>query len=269
MIALHSHNRLLDGLSNPGDRQTGYTIRPKKCFVGAGTSTALRSCRRAWLVRSVGRHEEALRVRLRRRPAAGAAAPTRRDASGGAGAARTRSVPLLRGMHPTGRKGPLLDPGRQLSSASTARSACSTLSAVAATTRRSTASPKGTGKHQATSTGCRSRVSQSRSSGIRGTATWRRIRHAGAHRAALRSSRDRHDQKIARARGSVHRPRRRQRRRLLPSLAARPRPCNSRISPRATRCSFRCVPGKRAASVRRQRSLSEATFAERVQPSSP
>jgi D-alanyl-D-alanine carboxypeptidase (penicillin-binding protein 5/6) len=37
MIALHSHNRLLEGYRIPVIGKTGYTIPAKKCFVGAGT----------------------------------------------------------------------------------------------------------------------------------------------------------------------------------------------------------------------------------------
>jgi len=37
MIALHSHNRLLEGYRIPVMGKTGYTIPAKKCFVGAGT----------------------------------------------------------------------------------------------------------------------------------------------------------------------------------------------------------------------------------------
>lgn len=37
VIALHSHNRLLEGYRIPVIGKTGYTIPAKKCFVGAGT----------------------------------------------------------------------------------------------------------------------------------------------------------------------------------------------------------------------------------------
>ena len=37
MIALHSHNRLLEGYRVPVIGKTGYTLPAKKCFVGAGT----------------------------------------------------------------------------------------------------------------------------------------------------------------------------------------------------------------------------------------
>jgi D-alanyl-D-alanine carboxypeptidase (penicillin-binding protein 5/6) len=37
MIALHSHNRLLEGYRIPVIGKTGYTLPAKKCFVGAGT----------------------------------------------------------------------------------------------------------------------------------------------------------------------------------------------------------------------------------------
>ncbi|MBI3770994.1 MAG: D-alanyl-D-alanine carboxypeptidase [Deltaproteobacteria bacterium] len=37
IIALHSHNRLLEGYRIPVIGKTGYTIPAKKCFVGAGT----------------------------------------------------------------------------------------------------------------------------------------------------------------------------------------------------------------------------------------
>jgi D-alanyl-D-alanine carboxypeptidase (penicillin-binding protein 5/6) len=36
-IALHSHNRLLEGYRIPVIGKTGYTVAAKKCFVGAGT----------------------------------------------------------------------------------------------------------------------------------------------------------------------------------------------------------------------------------------
>jgi D-alanyl-D-alanine carboxypeptidase (penicillin-binding protein 5/6) len=37
LIALHSHNRLLEGYRIPVIGKTGYTVPAKKCFVGAGT----------------------------------------------------------------------------------------------------------------------------------------------------------------------------------------------------------------------------------------
>ena len=37
MIALHSHNRLLEGYRVPVIGKTGFTVPAKKCFVGAGT----------------------------------------------------------------------------------------------------------------------------------------------------------------------------------------------------------------------------------------